>query len=79
MLAKAKCPLAMLCPEACLIVPVFARSATGSNRRLGAVSEQGASMRFVGMADGRLFDLDVWDWSMMVGGSLLVGLVALLG
>ena len=30
-------------------------------------------------ADGRLFDLDVWDWSMMVGGSLLVGLVALLG
>jgi hypothetical protein len=30
-------------------------------------------------ADGRFFDLDVWDWSMMVGGSLLVGLVALLG
>jgi hypothetical protein len=30
-------------------------------------------------ADGRLFELDVWDWSMMVGGSLLVGLVALLG
>jgi hypothetical protein len=30
-------------------------------------------------ADGRFIDLDVWDWSMMVGGSLLVGLVALLG
>jgi hypothetical protein len=30
-------------------------------------------------ADGRLFDLDVWDWSVMVGGSLLVGLLALLG
>ena len=30
-------------------------------------------------ADGRLFDLDVWDWSMIVGGSLLVGLVALVG
>ena len=30
-------------------------------------------------ADGRLFDLDLWDWSRMLGGSLLVGLVALLG
>ena len=30
-------------------------------------------------ADGRLFDLDVWDWSMILGGSLLVGLVPLLG
>jgi hypothetical protein len=29
-------------------------------------------------ADGRFFDLDVWDWSMIVGGSLLVGLMALL-
>jgi hypothetical protein len=41
---------------------------------------QGACMQFeLITADGRLFDLDVWDWSMMVGGSLLVGLVALLG
>jgi hypothetical protein len=30
-------------------------------------------------ADGRLFDLNLWDWSMMLGGSLLVGLLALLG
>ena len=30
-------------------------------------------------ADGRLFDFDAWDWSMILGGSLLVGLVALLG
>ena len=29
-------------------------------------------------ADGRLFDLDVWDWSMMVGGSLLACFIALL-
>jgi hypothetical protein len=30
-------------------------------------------------ADGHLFGFDVWDWSMILGGSLLVGLVALLG
>jgi hypothetical protein len=30
-------------------------------------------------ADGRLFDLDLWDWCMMLGGSLLVGLMAWLG
>jgi len=30
-------------------------------------------------ADGRLFELDVWDWSMILGGSLLVGFLALLG
>jgi hypothetical protein len=43
-------------------------------------SSAGACMQFeLITADGRLFDLDVWDWSMMVGGSLLVGLVALLG
>jgi hypothetical protein len=30
-------------------------------------------------ADGRLFGFDGWDWSMILGGSLLVGLVALLG
>jgi hypothetical protein len=29
-------------------------------------------------AEGRLFDFDVWDWSMILGGSLLVGLLALL-
>jgi hypothetical protein len=29
-------------------------------------------------ADGRLFGFDFWDWSMIVGGSLLVSLVALL-
>jgi hypothetical protein len=29
-------------------------------------------------ADGRLFGFDIWDWSMILGGSLLVGLVALL-
>jgi hypothetical protein len=32
-----------------------------------------------GRVDGRFFVFDVWDWSMMVGGSLLIGLVALLG
>jgi len=31
------------------------------------------------MADGRLLDFDVWDWSMILGGSLLVGFLALLG
>ena len=29
-------------------------------------------------ADGRLFGFDIWDWCMILGGSLLVGLVALL-
>jgi hypothetical protein len=29
-------------------------------------------------ADGRLFGFDIWDWSMILGGPLLVGLVALL-
>jgi hypothetical protein len=29
-------------------------------------------------ADGRLFGFDIWDWSMIVGGSLLVRLVVLL-
>jgi hypothetical protein len=29
-------------------------------------------------ADGRLFGFDRWDWSMILGGTLLVSLVALL-
>jgi hypothetical protein len=29
-------------------------------------------------ADGRLFGFDIWDWSMIIGGSLLVSLIALL-
>jgi len=29
-------------------------------------------------ADGRLFDFDVWDWSMILGGSLLVCFIAFL-
>jgi hypothetical protein len=29
--------------------------------------------------DGRLFGFDAWDWSMIFGGSLLVGFLALLG
>jgi hypothetical protein len=29
-------------------------------------------------ADGRLFGFDISDWSMILGGSLIVGLVALL-
>jgi hypothetical protein len=29
-------------------------------------------------ADGRLFGFDIWDWSMILGGSPLVSLVALL-
>jgi hypothetical protein len=28
--------------------------------------------------EGRLFGLDFWDWSLLIGGSLLVGLVAML-
>jgi hypothetical protein len=30
-------------------------------------------------ADGRLFGFDIWDWYMILGGSLLVSLVAFLG
>ena len=46
----------------------------------GLVFGRGACMSFALItADGRLFDLDVWDWSMMVGGCLIDGLVALLG
>jgi hypothetical protein len=29
-------------------------------------------------ADGRLFGFDIWDWSMILGGYLLVSLLALL-
>jgi hypothetical protein len=29
-------------------------------------------------ADGRLLGFDIWDWSMILGGSLLISLVALL-
>jgi hypothetical protein len=29
-------------------------------------------------ADGQLFGFDIWDWSMILGGSLLISLVALL-
>jgi hypothetical protein len=29
-------------------------------------------------ADGRLFGFDTWDWSMILGGSVLVSLLALL-
>jgi hypothetical protein len=29
-------------------------------------------------ADGQLFGFDIWDWSMIVCGSLLASLVALL-
>jgi hypothetical protein len=47
---------------------------------ISAAARQGACMQFeLITADGRLFDLDVWDWSMMLGGSLFVGIVALLG
>jgi hypothetical protein len=43
-------------------------------------SSAGPCMRFeLITVDGRFFDLDVWDWAMMLVGSLLVGLVALLG
>jgi hypothetical protein len=35
-------------------------------------------MQFELTAGGRLFGFDIWDWSMILGGSLLVGLVALL-
>jgi hypothetical protein len=36
-------------------------------------------MRFELMtADGRLFGFDIWDWSMILSGSLLVSLVGLL-
>jgi hypothetical protein len=27
--------------------------------------------------EGRLFGLDIWDWSLLLGGFLLVGFVAL--
>jgi hypothetical protein len=69
-------------PEAPSILTVI-------DRFPGAVIEQpsaagwssaGASMHFELMtADRRFFDLDVWDWAIMLVGSLLVGLVALLG
>jgi hypothetical protein len=43
------------------------------------IQRQGACMQFgLLTADGRLFDFDVWDWSMILGGSLLVCLIALL-
>jgi hypothetical protein len=32
----------------------------------------------VSAAEGRVFGLDLGDWSMMVGGSVLVALIALL-
>jgi hypothetical protein len=36
-------------------------------------------MRFELMtADGQLFGFDIWDWSTILGGSLLISLVALL-
>jgi hypothetical protein len=28
--------------------------------------------------DGRFFGFDIWDWFMIIGGSLLVSLIALL-
>jgi hypothetical protein len=31
------------------------------------------------IVEGHLFGLDIWDWSMLLGGSLLVGFLALLG
>jgi hypothetical protein len=47
--------------------------------RIGADSELGAFMQFgLITADGGLFGFDIWDWSMILGGSLLVSLVALL-
>jgi hypothetical protein len=27
-------------------------------------------------ADGQLFGFDIWDWSMILGGSLFISLVA---
>jgi hypothetical protein len=43
------------------------------------ISSRGAFMQFeLITADGRLFGFDIWDWSMILGGSLLVSLVALL-
>jgi hypothetical protein len=40
---------------------------------------RGACMQFeLVTADGRLFGFDVWDWSMILGGSLLVCFIALL-
>jgi hypothetical protein len=45
----------------------------------GLAFRQGASMQFEVMtAEGRLFDFDIWDWSMILGGSLIVCFIALL-
>ena len=35
-------------------------------------------MQFELMTDGGLFGFDIWDWSMILGGTLLISLVALL-
>jgi hypothetical protein len=36
-------------------------------------------MQFAGgTGESRLFGLDIWDWSLLLGGFLLVGFVALL-